>query len=85
MQSDTEYSLLRVMVLLCFIQLILTPVGENIPFRLNLRIFCFIEGTLFIHLAAEPGFTGPETYTKLGEHSFRKIIQLTNMMWVIGP
>ena len=52
MQSP-ESSLLKAMRPLSFVQLI-----HIFPYRLNLRIFCFIPGTLFICSAVETGFQG---------------------------
>ena len=64
MQSP-ESSLLRAMRPLCFVQLI-----HIFPYRLNLRIFCFIPGTLFICSAVETGFQGTWSFQKVGSAFF---------------
>lgn len=51
--QSLESSLLRVMRPLCFVQL-----THMFLYRLNLRIFCFIPGTLLICSEVEPAFQG---------------------------
>lgn len=69
MQSP-ESSLLRVMRTLCFVQLLHIQMNRESSYRLNLRIFCFIPGTLFICSTAEPGFQGTWSLQKVGSTFF---------------